>query len=87
MGLPLSAIRLPRGPLFANEIGVVGTRHRRFLGWDGRYFRSTSRPKTPLKASWRAFFNGAGVRRRKPVSEVVWLGQFHDNNPFSIVPS
>ena len=49
MGLPLSAIQLLRGPFFANEIGVVGTRNRRFLGEDGRYFRFTVELKTPLR--------------------------------------
>lgn len=64
MGLPLSAIQLPRGPFFANETGVVGTRHRRFLGEDGGYFRFTARPKTPLWASWGRG-SGGGKRPRR----------------------
>ena len=63
MGLPLSANQLPRAPLFANEIGVFGNRHQRFLGENGRYFRFTARPKTPLRGSWREFFTARGVRR------------------------
>ena len=76
MGLFLSAIQLPRGPFFANEIGVVGTRHRRFLSGDGRYFRSTSRPKTPLWASWHGFLTAPTSGGGKRAVVVLWLGRF-----------